>query len=252
MRYGTWELFDRGMLLAALAAGVELQGLQSLIRLDHFEEVPFRVAVALSGTPWADFADLLPPPQIPWVPPPRLGEFILKVDIRSRTLHLCKDLLENVQRAGISLAGFKVQVHCRGRSDVLSLLDIAILFGQSDCAALLARAGAEVSDYGRELLRASGALDPGCRPAARAAAHAALSKLWKSEIAAKGIAIFQAMKKLSQGRSFPACLVDEVMALSLNVPRIINDLDLSDEAKAWCKSVCLHLALQADPHEEEA
>ncbi|CAK9080847.1 Uncharacterized protein SCF082_LOCUS38518 [Durusdinium trenchii] len=235
------ELGDRGMLLAALSAGVELQGL-----LGPVHQVPFRVAVALTGTPWTDFADLLPPPDTPWVPPEKngLGEFFLKY-IGSGKVYLRKDLLEIAQRVQVPLAALNVSCSDLDYLNLfcpsLSLLDCAILLGQSDCAALLARAGAEVSGYGSDLLLKDGALDaePARRPAAMAAAHSALSKVWKSEIAAKGIAIYQLTKKLLKGRPFPACLVDEVVAFSMNAPKIIERLDLREEASAWCKSILL-------------
>ena len=194
------ELGDRGMLLAALSAGVELQGL-----LGPVHQVPFRVAVALTGTPWTDFADLLPPPDTPWVPPEEngLGEVFLKVDRSGKIgmLYLCKDLLEIVQTAQVSLAALDVMINHHGdETDFLSLLECAILLGQSDCAALLATEGVELSYEGSELLLMDSVLDwaPQWRPAAMAAAHVALSKTWKVEIAAKGIAIYQLMKKLAR------------------------------------------------------
>eukprot|EP00913_Durusdinium_trenchii_P029102 g27286.t1 len=203
--------------------------------------IPFRVAVALTGTPWTDFVDLLPPPDTPWVPPEEndFGEFFLKVDKRGEIgmPYLCKDLLEIAQTAQVPLAAMRLLV--RHLDDFhLSLLDCAILFGQSDCAALLATEGVELSHEGSKLLLQFGVLDaePARWPAAMAAAHAALSKVWKSEIAAKGIAIYQLMKKLSKGRPFPASLVDEVAAFSMDVPKIIEDLDLCQEASAWYKS----------------
>jgi len=245
LRSGFLELRDRGMLLAALSAGVELQGLQqlhvALTPLIILCRIPFRVAVALTGTPWTDFVDLLPPPDTPWVPPEEndFGEFFLKVDKRGEIgmPYLCKDLLEIAQTAQVPLAAMRLLV--RHLDDFhLSLLDCAILFGQSDCAALLATEGVELSHEGSKLLLQFGVLDaePARWPAAMAAAHAALSKVWKSEIAAKGIAIYQLMKKLSKGRPFPASLVDEVAAFSMDVPKIIEDLDLCQEASAWYKS----------------
>ena len=237
------ELRDRGMLLAALSAGVELQGLQKSYGRTP---IPFRVSVALTGTPWTDFADLLPPPDTPWVPPEEnvFGDFFLKVDRigEIEMPYLCKDLLEIAQRAQVPLAALNVTYPYADDFYMciqsLSLLDCAILFGQSDCAALLATEGVELSDHGSKLLLEDGLLDaePERRPAATAAAHAALSKVWKSEIAAKGIAIYQLMKKLLQGRPFPALMVDEVVVMSMDVPKIIQGLDLWEEASAWCQS----------------
>ena len=199
---GSLELRDRGMLLAALSAGVELQGLHAQAWTAW---IPFRVAVALTGTPWTDFADLLPPPDTPWVPPEEngLGEVFLKVDRSGKIgmLYLCKDLLEIVQTAQVSLAALDVMINHHGdETDFLSLLECAILLGQSDCAALLATEGVELSYEGSELLLMDSVLDwaPQWRPAAMAAAHVALSKTWKVEIAAKGIAIYQLMKKLAR------------------------------------------------------
>ena len=62
-------------------------------------------------------------------------------------------------------------------------------------------------------------------------------------MAGKGIAVYQAMNKLSNGRPFPPFLVDEVVALSMDVPKIIEQLDWWAEAHAWCK--CLAEAKRA-------
>ena len=94
--------------------------------------------------------------------------------------------------------------------------------------------GTELSDKGCCLLRKPQLdADPGCRSAAMAAARAAWQVAWKLEISAKATAIYQAMKKLSHGRFCPPLLVDEVVAFSVEVPKIIKDLDLWDDAEAW-------------------
>ncbi|CAK9107626.1 unnamed protein product [Durusdinium trenchii] len=214
-------------ILAALSAGTALQDLQT----KYFVHVPFQAALVLCGArPWADFADLLSPPEAPWALPEEngLGGFFL--DSTDRRPFLRKDRLENVRKAGIPLAGLSIFFrHQGGNLMNFSLLDCAILFEQSDCAGLLATVGTELSDLVCYLLRRLDP-DPARQAAAMAAARAAWQIALKSEISAKGIAVYQAMKKLSQGRSFPALLVDEVVAFSTEVPKVIKDLDLWEDA----------------------
>ena len=116
----------------------------------------------------------------------------------------------------------------------LSLLDVAILLGQSDCASLCGAVGCKLSRDGYILLQECLDVDPARRLTAIAAAHEMSAMLWKSQISAKGIAVYQLMKKRSDGKSFPSHLVDVVIAFSLDVPGIVKELDLWEEAHGWC------------------
>ena len=73
--------FEVPVLLAALSAGAELQDLKYRFDLTVLD-LPLREAVALSSALWDDFAELLPPPESPWVPQEenRLGDFFLEID----------------------------------------------------------------------------------------------------------------------------------------------------------------------------
>ena len=62
--------------------------------------------------------------------------------------------------------------------------------------------------------------------AAASAAGAALRRTWNLEVRDKGIAILQTAKGLVSGRPFPALLVEEIIALAMPMPDILQRLDL--------------------------
>ena len=236
------RLKSPGLLNAVLSVGAELQSLTNGC-------LPLREAVALSTTPWADFAKLLPV-EGPWLPKQDnyFGCYFIDAveaadsdDDEIDHLTLSKDRLLEADAAGIPLN--RMEISRAFRDDVnlvsLTLLDLAILFGQSDCAALCAATNVKLSEDGSTMLQQSLNADPARRPAAAAAAQKFLALSWKSEISEKGVTVFQLMKKLSCGRSFPKQLVNQVIAFSLDVPEVVQQLDLWGEAHAWCQSAHL-------------
>ena len=223
-------------LLAALAAGAELQGLR---------EGPHGLSagqcVLLSSAPRADFAELLPPRESPWEVEDEnnLGNFFIEIDEDTSIASMSKEQLQKAQTEGLPLHSFQVQLTYGSPGDrtFCSLLDVSILLGQSDCAVLCAAVGSKLSRKGCKVLQQHLDAGPARRSAAIAAAHEMLTKSWKSENSAKGIAVYQVMKKHSRGRFHPAQLVNQVLAFAIQVPEIVEDLGLWEEAHAWCETV---------------
>ena len=233
------EVQDTAMLLASLLAGVEVPGLKSgLCR------VPLRESVVISVAPWVDFAELLPLPESLWVAEKKnfLGKFFIKIDEDTELASLDKEKLERAKTAGISFQNFDVETLSTAWC-FLSVLDLAILFGQSDCAALCATMGAKLSKKGRHMLAQHLNADPARCSAAKAAAHEMLTASWKSEISTKAIVIYQLMKKLARGKHFPILLVNDIVSFSMAEPEIVGQLDLWEEAHVFCQSAHLRQAM---------
>ena len=237
------EVHNPAVLLAALLAGVELQDLKlssPYIADSRHWGLPLHEALALSSAPWNDFAELLQPPESPWA----LGdkkdfrECFIEIDEDGdhNAISLSKQKIQKAQMIGLPLHNFDVFCCCwdSGMPLRLSLLDVAILLGQSDCALLCAAVGCKLlrNVCWEECLD----VDPARRLATIAAAHEMLAMSWKSQVFAKGIAVYQLMKKNSGGKFFPSQLVDVVIAFSLDMPEIVDELDLWVEAHAWCQS----------------
>ena len=231
-------------LLAALSVGARL-GLRSFSGF----RLSLREALILSEASWADLAELLPPEQVPEMERNPRGNLFLE----RGTGRLRKDCLQKAQMAGWSLRTWLVNAHDEWswpmQNLLLSLLDVAILVGQDDCAVLCAAMGAKLSQDGCELLEEYLDAAFARRPAAIAAAHQMLSTSWKSEISAKAIAIYQVMMNLSGGKCFPSHWVHQVMAYSMDVPEIVDQLDLWEEAHEWCQSVCWEASASRDTQE---
>ena len=231
---GTLELKDPHMLVAALSAGVQLQTLT----LWHCPtSISFREAVALSGCEWSYFANLLPKPDWQWRRKAQnhFGCFFL-----NRNDHgvycLCKKRLQNSRLAGLQVETWAVRCHRSPQgSGFLSLLDLAVLFGQPDCAALCAHKGSKLWAQLRQRLPKSLDAHPTRKSAAVGAAHVAMALAWRSEIAAKGVVIYQAVTHSSSGHC-PAAAVGLVVSFAMEVPKIIEQLDLRKEAHALLAS----------------
>ena len=231
------EVHNPAVLLAALSAGVELQDLKFRPLIEH-PDLPLRPAVALSSAPWDDSAELLPAPESPWVPIEmnRLGAFFIEIDGDTDAISLRKQKIQKAQMVGLPLQNFHVPSEDNwGQPLHFSPLEVAILLGQSDCASLCAAVGSKLSRNGCVLLEKYLDVDPPRRLAAIAAAHEMLATSRKSQVSAKGIAVYQLMKKHSGGKSFPSQLV-VVIAFALDVPEIVKELGLWEEAHAWCQS----------------
>eukprot|EP00435_Cladocopium_sp_Y103_P044602 s44_g12.t1 len=130
------------------------------------------------------------------------------------------------------------------RDSDASLLDVAILCGQLDCADALGSVGVELReeclDWHRRALRGEHlslsclfALDvgsaPDCKCAATAAANASLRTSFKLEGVWKGIAMYQALAKKIHPRGVPMALVHDILGFSAKAPKILDQLDLRRE-----------------------
>ena len=233
--FGNYDLV-LAQLLAALSVGAEFQSLGLLDETGGVENgVTLFEALMFSEASLADFAALLPfRPKMERNGP---GRFFVEV-VSGR---LRKDCLQKAQMAGMSLQTWLVPGRLYeelGVHDVsLSLLDVAILAGQDDCAVLCAAMNTKLSKDGCNLLRRHSDANPASRPAARAAANQMLAMSWKSEISAKGIAVYQVMMKFSSVKCCPSQWVNKLVALGIDVPEIVDQLDLWKEAHEWCESV---------------
>ena len=230
--------------LLALSVGAEFGGL----RYDHRNasawglSITFHDALVFSEASWADFAELLP---LKSVRVPKIDHGHLLV---GPTGHVRKDLLQQAQMAGMSLHWEVIAYEENAEQHVsLSLLGVAILAGQDDCAVLCAAMNSKLSGHGCYLLPQHLDAAFARRPAATAAAHQMLTVSWKSEIFAKAIAIYQVMMKLSGGKRYPSQWVNQVMAYVMDVPEIVDQLDLWEEAHEWCQSVGFQRLTRATP-----
>ena len=162
----------------------------------------------------------------------------------------------NLYTDEVYLGQFFCQSYGADPSDSVSLLDMAIWCGQPDCAEACVGEGIELKDDGRTLafhkevlggenrtLALLVALFLDCdhihvvpfeaQTVAVAAGHAWLKRSWKRECSQKGIVLYQMMLKMFKGRSFPMALVQGLLAFSMPVPKIIDQLDLWGHAGDW-------------------
>ena len=179
-------------------------------------------------------------------------------DTVSRSLSKCR--VQNALWAGWDLKYIWIQLKPQDDDEPVfsaSLLDVAILCGQSDCAKILASAGVRRSlcslywcrkachdsheslefhteDYG-PLWRTT-ALE--CKAAASAAARVFLSKSYQQQGEENGIAVYQVLStKCHQRHEIPMALVHDILALSMETPKIVDQLDLWDEVRGWIPPV---------------
>ena len=234
------EVRDQALLLAALSAGVKLQGLRGRFDYNyHYPELTFREAVSFSTSPWADFAELLPHEENKWVRNKAtvrvVGNFFVDSEPGICLASLCTERMKKAQLAGHSLQNFKVEATSPYILTLpgcfeLTLLDAAILLGQSDSAALCAAAGVELSFTGCFLLQ--NYVTP-ARSVLCAAIHEALALSWRFEISQKGIALYQLIA--SDRTLMEASVVHQICLFSMEMPRIVQELQMWDEANAWCQ-----------------
>ena len=238
----------------ALWAGANFQDLM----VNFFgEDVPFPQGYFLrSFEDWQKIRHLLPGRHDLWRPrnlDNDLGEFFLEYRHGSG---VALDKIRAAEGAGVNLQFFSLQVwNDQGwyAGVFVSLLDMAIWRGQSDCAEACVDGGIELKDddvaldwHKRVLCGESLHLDiPGldvvpseAQIAAAAAGRAWLRRLWKSEASKKGIVLYQMVLKMFKGRSFPMLLVQEILTFSMPVPKIIDQLDLWEHVGDWMAATC--------------
>lgn len=144
-------------------------------------------------------------------------------------------VIEELQVVGIPLtsitfnAGF--DLFWRSWKGLLSLLDLAVLQEDSALAARLACAGVSLSRNVVHCIIAENfklADDDAAMIAVRAASG--------HEICTKRVVILQVFQKIWGGRTPPAELLKEVLALSIDVPEMVRELDLPEVWDVWEKS----------------
>ena len=159
---------------------------------------------------------------------------------------------------GLDLQFFSVAV-CRENGATfatyahVTLLDMAIWYGQPSSGEACVDGGIELKDDDRTLAWQKRALRGESRHldeppldvvpseaeiAAAAAGRAWLKRAWKSESSQKGIVLYQMMLKMFKRRSFPMVLVQEILAFSMPVPKIIDQLDLWEHVGDWMATIC--------------
>ena len=270
------------VLLAALLAGAKFDGmfvdlnfyadfdllwfdyLHGYSRAEEVRDVPLREALFAAGFSLEGFEGLLqtttmctanndPQNERPWEPhiQNNLGRFLCT---RGK---LSLDRLHEAQRYGIDVSSWFVVIPGSFPREDCSLLELAIIQGCSDCAALCAETDWEIVNVGiceeaLEPVRSMSALfqqssPEECRCAAIAAARSACIASWTIE-STKGVAIFQFLKQLAKGKSFPLWLVNQILSYAMELPGLVEQLDLSDDLHGWQNFLVFTPALGSNEH----
>ncbi|CAE7562275.1 POFUT2 [Symbiodinium sp. CCMP2456] len=257
------EIREKDVLIAALAAGLELEHLE--IHAFWYGSVSLAEALVLSAD--AELWHRVEGLQLQLGPWPTHEEdnidmagFLLErsggqVGLSSERLHRAK-------RAGLPLSSFEAGVpfRCHGcgghdRHVRLSLLDLAILFGQNDCSRLCGpmdivatkftlRASLEAMPLEWEdeepcyhcgstsLIRdedswaaQSIASLPERRAAAAEALRTALQASRRKTASSAGFGLFQAMQCWARGKRVPAALVNLVLTFAAERPSLLQALE---------------------------
>eukprot|EP00435_Cladocopium_sp_Y103_P071910 s45_g38.t1 len=254
----------KSTVFAALWAGANFEGLHlGLI----CEEVPLLRAVALDFEleQWQQFGQFFPAGKNQWPTcDMELGDHFLEEEFDGKD---CVSMLkiQNAFKAGWDLKRVWTAVRFEEFGHgfcAASLLDVAVLCGQPDCAGALGSAGVELKvdclDLHREAFRRDGwfeAIRSGmwqgstiwqvlslgsasdCKSAAFAAAHAFLTESFQREGVEKGIALYQTLAKKFHPRGVPMALVRHILAFSMEASKILDQLDLWDEVRGWISSL---------------
>ena len=239
----------------ALWAGADFQG---LMVKSHSENVPFRQALFLLSKleDWQEIRHLLPECHDLWRPRNlKLGNFFLEHPYYGRGggLKLSVGKIRAAADAGVDLQFCVVWIEdafCES-ADV-TLLDVAIWYGQPDCAKACVDGGIDLMDddtalaWHKQVLRGESlslyvpfvdVVPSETQTAAAAAGRAWLKRVWKSDSSQKGIVLYQMMVKMFKGRSFPMALVQEILTFSMPVPKIIDQLDLWEHVGNWMATI---------------
>ena len=159
-RYKEFQPSAIPILRAALAAGIDFSEVSVCFRDDGCEWIPFSQALFLLSTSlWMELCGFLPPS--PWQPEHKnnlAGLFLLRRDAQERPdsddlnrFKLDTKKLQNAGKAEVDLRCIKLR--CTGEGDSqssLSLLDLAIVWGQPDCAEICASMDMELTDFGHQ------------------------------------------------------------------------------------------------------
>ena len=172
----------------------------------------------------------------------------------SREFWISLQKVQNALRSGWNLQHMWMRLFVADTEEVIypGLLDLAILCGESGCADALATAGVQLREECLEwlqeacrggqvllvddscfsdLLLVASASE--CMSAASAAACASFRRSFKSEGAGKGVAVYQTLAQKFRPRGVGRALVQDILAFSMEVPKILDQLDLWDEVRDW-------------------
>ena len=245
------------ILRAALAAGIDFSELSVRFRSNDSEWIPFSQALFLRSTSlWMELCGFLPPS--PWRPQHlnSLADFFLERPVTDG-FKLDAKKLQNAGKAEVDLRCIKMSLicstadtghSCYGR--FLSLLDLAIVWGQPDCAEICASMDVKLTDFGLQLCWEAldglstyyvysgpfqlNPLGPdACLNVARSAAISALRVAHKRHVTEKGFVLYQTLLKRFDPSPFPLWILDEILALSVRAPSIIEQLQLWEEVAGW-------------------
>ena len=248
----------RSRFSAALCAGADLEGVHAnLLNYD----VPLLRLLPLDFEPedWQQLEQVFPSEKNQWPScDVRAGSLFLTCEYRNglfRTdeypedglLSVSAQRVQNALRAGWDLKYIWMKLFAAGRWYDASLLDVAVLCGQQECASALGSAGVELRvdclDLHRLAFRRDGLealqseLSFGsaseCKSAASAAAPAFLMNSFNREGVEKGIALYQTLAKKFHPRGVPRALVHHILGFSMKAPKILDQLDLWDDVRGW-------------------
>ena len=227
------------------------------------EGVPFPPAMFLRSKleDWQEIRHLLPRRHDLWRPrnsDNELGKFFLeRPQWPDGGKKLALDKIRAAEDAGVEIRFCSVSIYFEEEGEnyvnftLVTLLDVAIWYGQPDCAKACVDGGIELQGDDRTLawhqrvLRGESLrLERSCwedlpvdvvpseaQIAAAAAGRAWLKRSWKSESSQKGIVLHQMFK----GRSSS---VQEILTFSMPVPKILDQLDLREHVEDWMATIC--------------
>ena len=166
-----------------------------------------------------------------------------------RRCNLSMRRIENALRAGWDLKHIWTPLGQGRSSRDVNLLDLAVLCGQPQCADVLAEAGVELSldcldlcrlacdGHRLELRSPLGVLKLAsafqCKSAAFAAALGFVLKSFNPEGAKKAVLPHPLRPRKPHPRHFPAALMHDILAFSMEGSKILDQLDLWDEVNDW-------------------
>ena len=255
MHYNYEDFNSQGWKAArtALWAGAQIQDLMVKDPFHCEIDIPFPKALFLASKvkDWQEIRHLLQGCHDLWRPKYSANKFGLFF-FQKRSLDLEK--IRAAEQARLDLRFVDICVRCHGDygSFVVTLLDMAIWYGQPSCAEACVDGGIELKGDDRTVSWHKGILRgeslrlehpsqnvvfSDAQIAAAAAARACLKRSWKSESSKNGIALYQVMLKMLKGKAFPMDLVQEILTLSMPVPKIIKQLDLWAHVGDWMPSI---------------
>eukprot|EP00435_Cladocopium_sp_Y103_P071279 s45_g37.t1 len=222
------------------------------------EEIPLLPFVALDfyAEQWQEFEQFFPT-QMKQLPSYDVaaGELFLSIEHIPDDWYWQQVSLQKIQnalRTGWDLKHIWIElVQFRGGHCDASLLDLAILCGQSDCACALASAGVELRvdclDWHRLAFQGESlalcvpnsgfSTCQGSALECQSAARAFLTKSFKREGVEKGIALYQTLAKKFHPRGVSLALVHHILGFSTEAHKILDQLDLWGDVKGWVESL---------------